>query len=48
MFKVGDKVEHILSKDWLIVLEIIKDGLLRCRTKELKEVFLYEWEVIKK
>ena len=43
-FKVGDKVEHILSGDWLIVLEVGVDYLL-CRTKDLRAVELKEWEV---
>lgn len=48
MFKVGDKVEHILSKDWLIVIEVLEKGFIRCRTKDLREVTLHEWEVVKK
>lgn len=46
MFKVGDRVEHILSKDWLIVIEVLEKDLIRCRTKDLKDVVLNNWEVV--
>ena len=35
--KVGDKVEHILSKDWLLILAINGDEIV-CRTKDLREI----------
>jgi len=46
MFKVGDRVEHILSKDWLIVIEVMAKGLLRCRTKDYKDIVINDWEVV--
>ena len=42
--KIGDKVEHILSGEWLLVLEINGDGLI-CRRKNLESVILYSFEV---
>jgi len=46
MFKIGDKVEHIFSKTWLLVIDIdTEDGVLYCRTKELDVIELFDWEV---
>ena len=45
-FKVGDKVEHILSKDYLLVIGLGKEQIL-CRKKDLTEVYLFEWELRK-
>lgn len=42
--EIMNKVEHILSKDWLLVLEVHDDFLI-CRTKDLREVKVYPWEV---
>lgn len=44
MIEVRDKVEHLLSKDWLVVLEVNGDRLL-CRDKKLTTVEVYDWEV---
>ena len=35
--KVGDKVEHTLSKDWLLILEIDGD-IIVCRTKDMRVI----------
>ena len=45
-FKQGDTVEHILSKDWMLVLEV-DDDLRRvlCRTKTHKTIWFAEWEL---
>ena len=48
--KVGQKVEVILSKDWVIVLDIVdrpdKTGSkLLCRTKDLREIWFYDFEL---
>jgi hypothetical protein len=48
--KVGDKVEHVLTKDWLLVLQIVpsadrQDQKILCRTKDLKEIWFYEFEI---
>lgn len=47
--KVSNKVEHILSKDWLLVLEIVKNGdgtdKILCRTKDLREIWFYDFEL---
>ena len=48
--KVGDKVEHVLTKDWLLVLQIAPSAdrqsqRILCRTKDLKEVWFYEFEI---
>jgi hypothetical protein len=45
-FRTGDVVEHVLSKDWLLVLQY-DDYSQRylCRTKDLREVVLYGFEL---
>jgi hypothetical protein len=43
-FKVQDIVEHKLSKEWVVVLEVNEQSLL-CRTKSLDTVELFKWEV---
>lgn len=49
---IGDKVEHKLSKDWLIVVDITKDErgyeVYVCRNKQLELVKLYDFEVVAK
>ena len=45
--KVGDIVEHKLSKDWLLILEI-NDDVFKCRTKKLEIVEIYEFELKEK
>ena len=47
--KIRDKVEHVFTKDWLYVLAIEKhdethDRIL-CRTKDLREVWFYDFEL---
>jgi hypothetical protein len=45
-FKAGDKVEHVLSKDYLLVLEVYPESRTYiCRTKDLRKVELLEFEV---
>ena len=44
MFKVGQIVEHILSRDWLLVLDLDNDRTL-CRTKDHKEIWFYNFEL---
>lgn len=45
-FKVGDIVEHVLSKDYVM---IIKEGRTKdqflCRLKDFREVWLYTFEI---
>lgn len=41
---VGDKVEHILSKDWVLILEIQEDRII-CRTKDLREISFRKFEL---
>jgi hypothetical protein len=43
-FKVGQIVEHKLSKDWLMILEI-GESLIKCRSKDLRIIDLYQFEV---
>ena len=43
-FQVGEKVEHILSKDYLLVLKCGKEQYL-CRTKDLREIWFYDFEL---
>lgn len=42
--KIGSKVEHILSKDWLLVLEVDEDMVL-CRTKDYEELWFFAFEL---
>lgn len=45
-WRTGDLVEHILSKDWLIVLQYDEySNRYLCRTKDLREVILYSFEL---
>lgn len=45
-WRTGDIVEHILSKDWLIVLSYDEySNRYLCRTKDLREVILYTFEL---
>ena len=44
--KVGDKVEVILSKDWVMILEINEKGVL-CRTKDCRVVLFKPFELQK-
>ena len=41
--KVGDKVEHILTKDWMIVIEFEKDWIW-CRTKDFRLIKFKDFE----
>lgn len=48
--EIGDKVEHILSKDWLLVLDRYRDEDTEelkyiCRTKSLEVKILNEFEL---
>lgn len=46
IFKVSEIVEHVLSKDWLIVLQYDEySNRYLCRTKDLREVILYTFEL---
>jgi len=40
----GQIIEHILTKDWLMILEVRGEKLL-CRTKDLRELEFYHFEV---
>jgi hypothetical protein len=47
--KVGNKAEHIFTKDWMLVLQIVvnqgtPDKIL-CRTKDLREIWFYDFEL---
>jgi hypothetical protein len=42
--EVGERVEVKLSKDWVMVLAIMDEGVL-CRTKDCKEVLFYNFEL---
>lgn len=47
--KVGSKVEHVFTKDWMLVLQVDKsedshDKIL-CRTKDLREVWFFDFEL---
>ena len=47
MFEVGEKVEHILNGEWLLIVEIIDDGRMICRRKNLSEIIINEFEIKK-
>ena len=47
MFQQGDIVEHILSKDWLLVLGQ-ENGMYLCRTKTHEAVLFHEFELRRK
>lgn len=44
VYGIKEKVEHVLSGDWMLVLDA-KDGRYLCRTKDLREIWFYEWEL---
>lgn len=47
MFKVGDIVEHILSKDWLLVLQYEPTSQrYLCRAKNNQADWFFEFELI--
>jgi hypothetical protein len=49
MFKEGDVVEHILSKDWLLVLDFNGDSdMFLCRTKDHQAIWFHEFELRRK
>lgn len=43
-FKEGQKVEVILSKDWVMVLEVTLRKIV-CRTKDYKVIEFYPFEL---
>lgn len=43
-YKVEDKVEHILSGNWLTVLSVMESEVV-CRTKDCRTVTLFKWEI---
>lgn len=46
MFKSGTIVEHVLSKDWVMVLEyILETDQYLCRTKSLQAIAFYSFEL---
>ncbi|MFW6242672.1 MAG: hypothetical protein ACOC2W_00775 [bacterium] len=45
--QLGDIVEHILNKEWLIILEI-NDNKVKCRTKQFEIIEFYDFELRKK
>lgn len=45
-FKKGQKVEHILNGDWLLVMVIDPNTKsIKCRTKNLEEKWFDSWEL---
>ena len=47
--KVGSKVEHTFTKDWMFVLAVAKNqgehDKILCRTKDLREIWFYDFEL---
>lgn len=48
--EIGSKVEHILSRDWLLILKVAKDEngqtKMLCRTKDLREIWFFSFELV--
>lgn len=48
--EIGSKVEHIFTKDWMFVLEVVKkpEGGFKvlCRTKDLREIWFHSFELV--
>ena len=44
MFKQGQRVEHVLNKEYMLVLEKGKEQY-KCRTKDFREIWFYEFEL---
>jgi hypothetical protein len=45
-FEPGDIVEHLLSKDWLMVLDyLLETDQYLCRTKSLQAIAFYSFEL---
>lgn len=42
---IGKIVEHSLSRDWLMVLDLISDDEVLCRTKSLEAKKFYTFEL---
>jgi hypothetical protein len=47
--KVGNKVEHVFTKDWLYILQIVANqgtpDKILCRTKDLREIWFFDFEL---
>jgi hypothetical protein len=47
--KVGNKAELVFTKDWVFILDIVRQqGLpdkILCRTKDLREIWFYDFEL---
>ena len=47
--KVGNKAELLFTKDWVFVLQIVHNqgtpDKILCRTKDLREIWFYEFEL---
>ena len=46
-YKPGEIVEHKLNKEWLLVIEELKDTV-KCRTKDFHIVEFFKFELRKK
>ena len=42
--KFGEKVEHVLSKDWVLILEVDGD-VITCRTKDMRLIKFHRIEL---
>lgn len=46
--EVGNKIEHILNGEWMIILDIKEEANGKkylCRTKDLREIWFHEKEL---
>lgn len=49
MFRQGDIVEHLLSRDWLMIIDVNTDNnTFLCRTKTHETVWFHEFELRRK
>ena len=45
-FKIGEKIEHVLSGDWLLVLEVSEgEPKYKCRAKDMRTEWFHTFEL---
>lgn len=47
--KIGSKVEHVFTKDWLYIIAVERNedthDRFLCRTKDLREIWFFDFEL---
>lgn len=46
-YEPGEVVEHVLNKEWVLVLEV-NNNIIRCRTKDFQIIDFNDFEIRKK